>query len=71
MSIQRLLFALVFICSLASLNSALTIKPSFYINDSVSNFIYGTKGIENYFESITKPDNAIKCPFHKPFTTNG
>ena len=44
---------------------------SYYSNDAVSNYLYGEKGIENYFNSITKARVATKCPVGKPFTADG
>ena len=44
---------------------------SYYINDAVSNYLYGEKGIENYFNSITKIAVGTKCPLNKPFTADG
>ena len=43
----------------------------YYINDAVSNYIYGENGVENYFDSITKYSNVIKCPITTPFTADG
>ena len=43
----------------------------YYINDQASNFIYGDKGVENYFSMITKSRRAFKCPIDHPFTKDG
>ena len=45
--------------------------PRFYINDAVSNYIYGEQGVEKYFNMVTHPAVAIKCPLAKPFTADG
>jgi len=72
----------VIVCLLASLparslafdfpsHKAQTKPAVFYINDGVSNFIYGNKGLEKYFSMITSSTLAIKCPLEKPFTADG
>lgn len=68
---RKTLLLVILIFALASLVSTLTIQKSYYINDGVLNFMYGSNGVKNYFESITRPPNAIKCPSYKPFTDDG
>lgn len=43
----------------------------YYINDAVSNYIYGENGVEKYFSMLTSSALAIKCPIDKPFTADG
>lgn len=44
----------------------------YYVNTKVENYIEGgPQGQINYLNSLTNPPNAVKCPFHKPFTVDG
>jgi hypothetical protein len=44
----------------------------YYPNTKAENYIgVGLAGQSVYFSQITKDPNVIKCPFHKPFTTDG
>lgn len=68
----KILLVVAILCSSAlSLHMAAPPKR-YYINTDVENYITeGPKGEENYLKLITQPANAVKCPFHKPFTTDG
>lgn len=52
-------------------DDAAATETRYYINDAVSNYIYGEKGVENYFNMVTGPAVAIKCPVDRPFTSDG
>ena len=46
-------------------------ETRYYINDAVTNYIYGENGVENYFNMVTGPAVAVKCPLDRPFTSDG
>lgn len=68
----KILLVVAILCSSAlSLHMAAPPKR-YYINSKVENYILGGRtGEENYLRLVIEPANAVKCPFHKPFTTDG
>lgn len=47
-------------------------EKKYYINTAVENFIDGgIEGKRMYFNQLINDPNIIKCPFNRPFTTDG
>lgn len=66
--IKILLVLALVCCSVLGLHME---TRKYYINSNVENYIEGGKqGQINYLNFFTS-GNAVKCPFHKPFTRDG
>lgn len=67
---MKILLVSVLLCSsVLGLHMA---TQKYYTNTDVENYIEGgPQGQINYLNSVTLPPNAVKCPFHAPFTIDG
>lgn len=64
---------IVALCCWASMGLRMHELPNnYYTNIDVQNFVDGgVDGSKIYFSQITSDGNKLKCPFHRPFTTDG